>query len=73
MKENVEIQAYRIAGFCAAFSVSRSQVYRDIAGGRLEIVKRGRMTLITKQAAQDWLNASAPQALPSQPLPEKPD
>ena len=52
-----EPQAYDIRSFCAAYSVSRSFAYLEIKAGRLKPLKAGRRTLISRQAAEDWLNA----------------
>lgn len=57
MGENMEIQkkAYRINEFCAAHGIGRSKFYEEVAEGRIEIVKLGRLTLITDEAAKNWL------------------
>lgn len=51
----LEKQAYRISQFCFAYGISRSQAYEEIARKRLKIIKSGRMTLISREAAQAWL------------------
>lgn len=51
----IEKQSYRIAEFCLAHGVGRSKVYEEIAAKRLKIIKFGRMTLISKEAAHEWL------------------
>lgn len=52
---DVEKKAYDIKSFCKAYSISRTLTYREIASGRLQILKLGRKTLITRQAAENWL------------------
>ncbi len=47
--------AYNIPAFCRAFSLSRSSVYHEIKTGRLRRVKVGSRTLISYEAARDWL------------------
>jgi hypothetical protein len=43
--------------FCAENSVCRATAYREIAAGRLEARKVGRKTIVTKEAARDWLKS----------------
>lgn len=50
-------QAYTVESFCAAFDVSRSRVYEEIAAGRLRSFKTGRRRMITADAARAWLDA----------------
>jgi excisionase family DNA binding protein len=53
----MEVGALTIKAFCDRFSISDSQAYEEIAGGRLRAVKLGRKTLVPHQAASDWLAA----------------
>jgi excisionase family DNA binding protein len=48
------VMAYDIPSFCAAFSLGRTRVYQEIKDGRLRIMKVGRRTLISVQAADEW-------------------
>lgn len=57
MKESFEKQAWKLNEFCAAHGIGRSKAYEEIAGGRLKAFKVGRLTLITREAAQEWLRA----------------
>ena len=50
-------RGFRISEFCQRNSVGRSFVYGEIAGGRLKAVKAGRVTIITAEAEQAWLDA----------------
>ncbi len=46
--------AYDVPGFARAHSISRSQTYEEIKAGRLRILKVGRRTLISREAALAW-------------------
>ena len=46
--------AFTIPGFCVAYGISRSLAYKEIAAGRLKIMKAGARTLISKRAAREW-------------------
>lgn len=52
--------------FLNRYSISRTAFYREILAGRLEIVKRGRRTLVTRQAADNWVK-SLEKGIPEQP------
>jgi excisionase family DNA binding protein len=43
--------------FCEDHSISRATAYRAIDAGRLEARKVGRKTIVTKEAARDWLKS----------------
>jgi excisionase family DNA binding protein len=47
--------AYSIPQFCEAYGVGRSLVYQEIRSKRLRATKIGRRTLISAEAAQEWL------------------
>jgi excisionase family DNA binding protein len=49
--------AFSINDFCVRYGIGRTTIYEEIRTGRLEAVKVGRRTLITEQAAQDWLRS----------------
>jgi excisionase family DNA binding protein len=48
--------AYRIGEFCHAIGLGRTRVYREIANGRLEVVKVGRRTLVPRRAADEFIS-----------------
>jgi hypothetical protein len=50
-------QAYTIKTFCAAFGISRSLAYREIAAGRLDARKIGNRTVILRNEAERWASA----------------
>lgn len=50
-------RAFSISDFCRRYGIGRTNVYREIAAGRLGAVKVGRRTLITRDAAEAWLAA----------------
>ncbi len=52
---NINIQAFSITGFCAAHSISRALFYLLIKRGDApKLMKVGRRTLISQEAAADW-------------------
>jgi excisionase family DNA binding protein len=52
---DIEKRAYSIADFCSRYGVGRTTTYEEIKAGRLRIVKAGRRTLVTADAAESWL------------------
>lgn len=50
----VDVQAYTVKDFCAAYGVGRSTVYEEIKAGRLRTVKVGARTLIPVDSARAW-------------------
>jgi excisionase family DNA binding protein len=48
--------AYPINDFAEAVGIGRSKVYEEIRDGRLQAKKLGSRTLITAQAASDYLS-----------------
>lgn len=56
---NVEKQAYRPQEFQAAYGIAKSYFYEQIAQGRLKVIKVGRATLVTREAADEWLQLCA--------------
>lgn len=52
---NTTPQAYDIPTFCQLYGIGRTLTYKEIKDGRLKIVKVGRRTLITAEAAKQWL------------------
>lgn len=55
--DQIAPQAYDMRSFCTAYGISRSFAYVEIKAGRLKTLKAGRRTLISRQAADDWLNS----------------
>ncbi len=49
-------QAFSIKEFCTAFGLGKTSVYKEIKEGRLKTKKPNRRTIITRQAAQEWLS-----------------
>lgn len=52
-----EFGAMSIETFCEWVGIGRSLAYREIDAGRLKIRKVGRRTLITREAASNWLSS----------------
>lgn len=48
--------SYRISEFTEITGICRTQVYEEIAAGRLRVVKLGRCTLVLAEDAQAFLN-----------------
>ena len=53
----VDKRAYSVDVFCERFGVGRTTAYREIKTGRLHVVKVGKRTLITADAAELWLRS----------------
>ncbi|HEV2561091.1 MAG TPA: helix-turn-helix domain-containing protein [Rhizomicrobium sp.] len=49
--------AYTLSGFCKAFGVGRTFLYREIKAGRLSASKAGSKTLILRNEADKWARA----------------
>jgi excisionase family DNA binding protein len=52
-----EKKAFSVREFCALYGVGRNKAYEEIKAGRLLHRKKGRRTLIPRDAADAWLNA----------------
>lgn len=50
-----EKEAFTITEFCQLYSIGRTKAYEEIKSGRLQIRKIGKRTIITAEAAQEWL------------------
>ena len=50
-------KALSVREFCALYGVGRNKAYEEINAGRLLHRKKGRRTLIPREAADAWLNA----------------
>jgi hypothetical protein len=46
--------AFDVPSFLLAYHLSRSKLYKEIAAGRLRVMKVGTRTLISRRAALDW-------------------
>lgn len=55
--QDYQRRAYDLKGFCEIFSIGRTKVYQEIREGKLKTLKVGRRTIITAQAADEWLNS----------------
>lgn len=51
--------AYSIDELAKVAGIGRTQIYKEIASGRLHPVKVGKRTLITANEAQHWLERLA--------------
>jgi len=49
--------AYSIDEFCKRYGIGRTTVYAEIKDKRLKVRKVRRRTIITAEAADDWLRA----------------
>jgi hypothetical protein len=50
----MEQEIYRVKEFCQKYAISRTALYREIRLQRLEAIKRGRLTFITRSEADRW-------------------
>jgi hypothetical protein len=57
----MEQELYRVKDFCRCYAISRSALYLEIAAKRISIIKRGRRTLIAREDAQKWSEATRQQ------------
>ncbi len=48
--------AYSIREFCSIVGVGRSRAYREIAAGRLKVLKCGKRTLVRATEVEAWLD-----------------
>jgi hypothetical protein len=49
-------ERYNVEDFCFAYTVSRSEFYREVKLKRLHVIKRGRRTYIARSDALIWLD-----------------
>jgi excisionase family DNA binding protein len=54
-KANKPLLSYTIDDFCEATGTTRSNVYKEIAKGRLASFKLGRRRMISVRAAQEFI------------------
>ena len=50
----MEQVAYRVSEFCKKYVISKSSFYREVKANRLQLIKRGRTTLIMRGEAERW-------------------
>jgi len=50
----MEPVAYRVSDFCRIYVISKASFYREVQAGRLQLVKRGRSTLVERVEAERW-------------------
>jgi len=55
-KETIQKEVFTVTGLCSAYEISRNTVYAEIKAGRLIAKQIGRKKIITKQAAEAWVN-----------------
>lgn len=53
---HIEKKAFDIPTFCQMHSIGRTRLYKEIKEGRLQVLKLGRRTLISAEAAAKWLS-----------------
>ncbi|MDX2027173.1 MAG: DNA-binding protein [Alphaproteobacteria bacterium] len=53
----MEKEAYRVTEFCQRYAISKASFYRETAANRLNILKRGRTTLISRAEAERWFSS----------------
>jgi hypothetical protein len=51
--------AYSIPGLCQASGLGRTFIYSEIKAGALEATKVGKRTIITRPAAERWMDRLA--------------
>lgn len=50
-------KAFSIKEFSEVVSLGKTRIYEEIKSGRLKVCKIGRRTIITDQAADEWLQS----------------
>jgi excisionase family DNA binding protein len=58
-KARLERTAYSVDEFCAAAAIGRTTFYREVAAGRIRVVKCGRRTLVPATETEAWLGRLA--------------
>ena len=51
----MEQEVFRVSEFCQRYAISRTAFYREVWANRLQIIKRGRRTLVARTDAEKWL------------------
>lgn len=55
MNSNLEKRAYKVSEFCMAFGIGKTLLYEEVRKGRLKVFKVKTVTLISAEAAKNWL------------------
>ncbi len=53
----MEQEVFRVEEFCILYAISKREFYREVAAHKLNIIKRGRRTLVARVDAESWLEA----------------
>ena len=53
----MEQEIYRVNDFCARFAISRSAFYRELKADRLQVMRRGCRTYVTRSDADAWVES----------------
>lgn len=51
----MEKEVYRVNDFCSCFAISRSAFYREVRANRLQVMRRGSRTYVTRRDANAWI------------------
>lgn len=54
MEDVIYLRNFRVGDFCRAYRIGRRKVYLEIQSGRLKTFKVGKITLISREAAEQW-------------------
>jgi hypothetical protein len=52
-----EAKVLRVSEFCKHYVISKASFYREVAANKLQIIKRGRTTLIARLEAERWFHS----------------
>jgi hypothetical protein len=52
----IDPSVFDLPAFCVWAKISRSTAFEEIAKGRLAVRRVGRKSLVTLDAARDWIN-----------------
>ena len=55
----IERLCYSVDDAATLMSVGKRSLYREIASGRIKVVKMGKRTLVPAGAIQDWMEAAS--------------
>lgn len=53
-EQSIEKRNYRISEFLKTYGLGRTKFYQEVKAGRLRIFKVGKITLISREAAEAW-------------------
>ena len=57
MNTDTTKMAYTLSEFCTAYGIGRTKAFSEIAEGKLQARKMGNRVIVTREDAQEWLNA----------------